>query len=275
MAGNPPPDLQIPQTPGSPFIEIPRHSIPSGLSQEVATTLEYLTSLAVAIRMSGTRHRDLRAEEFAKNDRRVASLREETLELLKSIRLSGLFRRAKDDAPDLTDTVEISEFLRDRLTECNAKRRSRFLYASHHDRTLGGKPASVAERRPSTKKARDTSGMKREPTQPAVPAHIAEAARQEMDRTQPTRTSPSLASSAPTPIDRAAWNSQHEPSPSPKIAGSFVAAKLKMKYPPLPKVDLQAVNFQCPCCRLPVAIMCAEKNAWRSVTSSIMPTCRK
>ena len=64
-------------------------------SDDLVVTLEYLTTIAVAIRNAGAKFRDLRAGEFAEEDIHSEALRTETTEVVDSIRVSGLYKRGQ------------------------------------------------------------------------------------------------------------------------------------------------------------------------------------
>ncbi len=57
----------------------------------MVVALEYLTTIAVAVRNAGAKYRDVRAEELVKEDIHSEALRTETTEVVDSIRVSGLY----------------------------------------------------------------------------------------------------------------------------------------------------------------------------------------
>lgn len=242
-------------------------------AEEVEKILDWLARFASAIRQAGARHRDLRAEALWNGDARISSLRDDTRDLLKSIGLSGLFRAAKCTAADLTQKVELPKLLHDRIIESNVKRRSRFLYAEHHDQKL--RAASV----PMRKRAlllteHDIHETPSQTNQPEIQPKTSEEAPRAMDL--PKSTVFSQPSTAGTPIDRAAYVpppqqlSDDVPYyPPTKSEGSFVTGKLEIVYPPPPRVDRSSNFFTCPCCRQLLSKKVAEKRRWRYASLSI------
>ena len=84
-------------------------------------------------------------------------------------------------------------------------------------------------------------------------------------------TTPSQASTAPTPVDREAFklpypiNRGRGFASTVNTAGSFVARKLTLEYPRPPKVGIASSHFECSCCHLILSIDNIEENSWRYV----------
>jgi len=249
----------------------PRSKEPeSELLKNIELTLEYLTKLAISIRKSGTRHRDNRAEQFGKNDPNFQKTRAETYDFLKSIRLSGIYKEHQITKESLTSEVNFKTPVIERLVDCNMKRWSRFLYARHHDKTLSAIPST--EIPPNPENTVDTSA---DPNSSQILPEIPQSTEGVVET--PTLRGPegtvfSKISTAATPIGKdplevtlAPVAEEPSDAPPPNAAGSFVAGRLRLKYPKPPKTEAAATHFQCSCCRQLLPIEFAEQDNWRFV----------
>jgi hypothetical protein len=248
---------------------------PNDDAKDVEMTLDWLTRFAIEIRKTGIRYRDLRAEEYKKNGDQVSSLREDTRDLLDSIRLSGLFRKVKRTVLDPTQKMEIPNLLRDRIIECNANRRCRFLYAQDHDKKLRAGTLVVQKQTSLSRdhdkfEAPNSNKLKETEIQPIA----SKAAPQTTNVPKSMVTMSSQPSTAATPLDRAVYAPPPPQSQdgalypsSPGSEGTFVPGKLKMVYPSPPEVDYSSNFFQCPYCRQLVSRQTAEKDKWRYANS--------
>lgn len=241
----------------------------SELAKNVEVTLSYLTELAISIRKSGTRYRDSRAEQFGKNDSNFQKTRAETYDFLTSIRLSGIFKECQSTTESLAREVNFKTPVIERLVDCNMKRWNRFLYARHHDKTLSAVPS--AENAPNLETRIDT-GTDRTSGQilPEISQTISEGVVGTPTSMGPEATVISKLSTAATPIGKEALEVTLAPviedpseAPAPNVAGSFVAGRLRLKYPKPPKTDASSKYFQCSCCRQLLPIEFAERENWR------------
>ena len=246
--------------------EKPTKIFPNDYAKDIEQTLDWLTRFAIAIRKAGTRYRDIRAEDFAKKDPRILDLREETLNVLEYIRISFYLGKEVPMAVPDPPMSESLKRLHDRLVECNAKRRSRFLYAARHDRKLGVAPLPAQERTlPQKCPVPEPSNKPKEPLpQPASSVGASEAKQVSKSVISSQR------STAATRIDPAEYTPPSNQRPNdelyssgPEIAGTFVTGKVKMIYPSPPKVDASSNFFQCPCCRQLVSREVTGKSLWR------------
>lgn len=241
------------------------------LAHNVETTLSYLTTLAVSIRKSGTRYRDRRAEQFGKNNPDFQKIKAGTYDFLMSTRLSGIFKEHKNTTECATEEINFKGPIFERLVDCNMKRWARFLYARHHDKTLSAVPPSPhahnIESHDADKGDTNTSQIPPETSQ-TISAGIGETS----TLIEREATIISKLSTMATPVEREALEGTLRPVdtgisevPIPNVAGSFVAGKLRLKYPPPPKIEASSKYFQCSCCRQLLPTEIAEQESWRFV----------
>ena len=241
------------------------------LPDNTVVTLEYLTTLAIAIRNAGAKYRDFRAEESVKEDIHSQAFREESSEMIDCIRQSGLYERRQMKTFGVEDDQDIFERLRSRLIDCNLKRRSRINHASQHSKKLRGSLPPMNRYIVPTK-VDDASGASKRLDIPEVSPKIFMASAQVTDTGILMTTSPSKASTAPTSFDREDFkmpypdNRDKELGTTVESPGSFVARKLTMEYPRPPKVAIGSRHFECPCCHLILPIDHIEENLWRYVS---------
>ena len=255
----------------SPVMRDTSDILQSDQSKSIEMTLNYLTTLAIAIRKAGTRHRDVRAEQYGKKDPGYQSMREETGDLIKSIKISGLFRELKHTEETLTEQLDVQNSLLERLIDCNMNRWSRFMYAKHHDKNLS-EDSAVVEIRPTTQPRIAQLDIPKHRTGPEVSLDHFQGPEEPSKWVEPEATTISKPSTTGTPIDREAYHEATQPSTesdsephSLRVAGSFVAGKIRLKYPPPPKAKGSSKHFKCSCCRQPLSIEFAEKETWRFV----------
>ena len=249
----------------------------SEIKENVVLTLSYLTTLAISIRRSGTQYRDLRAERFAESSHDFQTTKAEMYDFLLSIRLSGIFKEYRTTTEGFLGGVEFTNPVFQRLVDCNMKRWSKFRYARHHDKSLSAVPheSNTENVRTPDVLAMDTiTGQ----TPPSVPQESSEAVGKTSASIEPEGTTVSKLSTTATPIERGllqttlpAINESHSGSPMPHVAGSFVAGRLRLKYPQPPKVDASSKHFQCSCCRQLLPVEFAEQENWRFVLSQSCP----
>lgn len=241
-------------------------------SNDIAATLEYLTTVAVAVRSAGAKYRDIRAEQFASNDSGSETLRKETTMMIDSIRISGLYKRGQTVSLDIPVDEKVPEYLCSRLTECNVKRRSRIEYASRHSKLMKKNLPIVARSMSSTTHDKIPDASDRM-DKPGVAPNMAASPPQVADWEKATTIKTSQASTAPTPVNREDFTTnypvdQHgERGTIVNTTGSFVASKLTMKYPRQPKIGKGLSHFECSCCHLLLSRDHHEANMWKYVSS--------
>jgi hypothetical protein len=244
------------------------------LAHNVEMTLTYLTTLAISIRKSGTRYRDSRAEKFGKNNPDFQKMKAGTYDFLMSIRLSGIFKEHKSTTERSAEDINFKSPIIERLVDCNMKRWGRFLYARHHDKTLSAVPSSTNAQ---NFESQDTVNVDTSTSQipPETSQTISERVGETSTLIEQEATIISKLSTMATPVEREALEGTLLPVetdisevPTPNIAGSFVAGKLRLKYPPPPKIEASSKYFQCSCCRQLLPTEFAEQENWRFVLPS-------
>jgi hypothetical protein len=245
-----------------------KESLPIDNFQDVETTLDWLTKIAIAIRRDGTRYRDLRAEQFAEKD--TSDLGEATRQSLKSLQMAGQFKSARCTSPSLMQECQDSADLHVRLAECNERRRRRFYYVLARDKRLGSHVPTARPQVPTTK-IYDAPQELDQPSQPAPNSSEPEPMSGGAIIAPPTTTNLSKSSSAATPLDRDAYKPPTQSEDALNFStllreeGSFVTSRFKMHYPPPPKVASNALYFKCDlCCQL-LPREEAAKDRWRLV----------
>ena len=236
----------------------------------MVVTLEYLTTIAVAIRNAGAEHRVIRAEKPVEEDVHSVALRTVTTEIIHSFRISGLSlsKSRRRVLPNQADDPKLPAFLLSRIVECNVKRRNRIDYASRHSKKMEGNlPTTSGNILPA--KVQDTSGASQRHDIPKVSPNIVTP--QATDPGRAATVAPSQASTAATSIDGEEFQIPPSIDRGKDLgtvtidSGSSVAKKLMLEYPRPPKIGIDPSHFECSCCHLPLPIKYIVDAKWKYV----------